>query len=217
VPDVEAHRLSAAVFVLGTAALVLAVGGLAALVTWQLHPHPKPPCRINCPPPEADTRAAAAEALREERTFTSSSFHFSVDYSTRWSVVSSGSAGALFHTTHGLMEFLGSSGAASSAQLISDRVGRFDSTRLPDIRAIGPVLGARVGSQEGQGELYAATLLPSSGGGAGLLVRIAIIASHRGNLNVVATVLLPYDQSSGQLVGASEADYALTEFRWPGE
>ena len=213
------HRLNAVVFFVGTALIVLLVGGLAAAVTWALHPHPKPPCQIDCPPPEAGTSAnsSAAAPLHEERTFTSSQFHFSVDYPSRWSVLNSSSAGALFQTSRGLIEFAGAPGSASPAQLISDRIGRFDTTHLPDIRALGPVLGAHVGTQQGQGTLYSATLLPSSGGGSGLLVRIGIIAARKGNLSVLATVLLPYDSSSGALSGAGEVDYGLTEFRWPGQ
>jgi hypothetical protein len=213
------HRLSAAVFFVGTALVVVLVGGLAAVVTWAFHPHPKPPCQIDCPPPEADTsaRSSAAAPLHEEGTFTSSQFRFSVEYPSRWSVLSSGSAGALFQTSHGLIEFVGAAGAASPAQLIAERIGRFDTTRLPDIRALGPVLGAHIGTQQGQGTLYSATLLPSSGGGLGLLVRIGLVVARKDNLTVLATVLLPYDASSGTLSGAGEVDYGLTEFRWPGQ
>ena len=219
-PDPQnVHRLNAAVFFFGTALIVMAVGGLAALVTWQLHPHTKPPCVRNCPPPEVDTSAAAAATspLREERTFTSSQFHFNIEYPARWSVLSSGATGAVFQTSKGLVEFAGVAGTASPGQLIADRINRFDRTRLPDIRALGPLAGSHIGTQQGEGTLYSATLLPSSGGGSGLLIRIGIIAARRGSLNVLATVLLPYDQSSGQLPGAGEIDYGLTEFRWPGQ
>jgi hypothetical protein len=212
----EGERLSGPLFFVISFLAVTAVGGLAALVTWAFHPTPKPACTIDCPPPGSDIKAALSP-LREHGSFTSSQYHFTVEYPSGWSVRDSGSAGALFATARGLVEFVGSAGAGSGASLIAQRVSKFDPNRLPDIRALGPLHGAHIGSQEGIGTLYAATYVPPSGGGSSLLVRIGIIAATRGNLTVLATAVLPYDQGTGTLADAKEVDYGLTEFRWPGE
>ena len=212
----EGERLRGPAFFAVAFLAVALAGGVAAVVTWALHPSPKPPCTIDCPPPGADLKAAVSP-LRERNSFTSSQFHFTVEYPSGWSVQHTGSTGALFATPDGLLEFGGFSGSQSAGTLIAQRVAKFDPNRLPDVRALGPLHGAHIGSREGTGTLYAATYVPPSGGGSSLLVRIGIIAATRGNLTVLATVVLPYDQSSGTLTGARDVDYGLTEFRWPGE
>jgi len=216
---VASRRLNALVFFIGSLIAVGLVGLLAATVTWAFHASPKPRCTIDCPPPEANVRAATANSagLAEERTFKSSSFGFSVDYSSDWSVQQSGPDGALFTTKAGILEVVGLRSTASPVQLISERIGSLNRSRLPDIQPAGPIRGAHIGRVNGTGELYAATLLPSSGGGQGLLVRIGVIVAREGTLTVRVMALLPFDQGNGVIVGAGDADYGLTEFRWPGE
>lgn len=213
------HRMSGGVFFLGTVIAVGLVGLLAALVTWAFHPTTRPACIVHCPPPQVDVKAqpSSANALPEERTFTSSSMGFSVDYPGSWSVQDSGAQGVLFATNKGLFEVIGAKTSASPVQLITERINQLNTSRLPDIRTIGPIRGAHIGSRQGQGLLFGATLLPASGGGQGVLVRIGIIVARRGSLTVRTMAFLPYDQQGGTIVGAGEVDYALTEFRWPGE
>ena len=220
-PDeaVSGRRLNGVVFFIAALVAVGIVGLLAASVTWAFHASPKPRCTINCPPPEANVQAqtAAIAGLAEEKTYTSSAFGFSVDYSSSWSVQDSGPDGVVFATKAGILEIVGLRTSSSPTQLIGERIGGLNRSRLPDIRAAGPIRGAHVGSVNGVGQLYAATLLPSSGGGEGLLVRIGVIVARKGNLTVRVMALLPFDNGNGVIVGAGDADYGLTEFRWPGE
>ncbi len=211
------HRLSAPVFLIGTAVLVGLVGLLAALITWAFHPQPAPPCTSDCPPPQspAAVRAQSAE-LPEQQTFTSTGFGFHVDFPGNWKLQSSNGDGALFTTRFGQLQVIGLHSAPSALQVIQQRIAQFKSPQLPDIAPAGTIHGAHIGSAEGQGELYSATFTPSSGTGRSLLVRIGIIVARKGNSTVVATALVPYDARSGQALG-DDIDYAMAEFRWAGE
>lgn len=207
-------RLSARALFLGSFLAVVLVGLLAALVTWALHPHARPPCLIHCPPPEANSSARAVGALAEQKSFTSSGLGFQVDYPNKWKLDNSNASKVVFQTRDGLLEVAGVS--ASPAQALTRRAAALPRTRIPDLRQAGPIHGAHVGTEEGVGVLYSGTLVPESGGGQGLEVRIALIAARRRNLTVLITALVPYDTRTGGLP-ADDIDYALTELRWPGE
>jgi hypothetical protein len=207
-------RLSTRALFLGSLLAVVLVGLLAALVTWALHPHTRPPCLIHCPPPEANSSAQGVTARAEQKDFRSSSLGFQVEYSAKWKLDSSNAAKAVFQTRDGLLEVSGVT--ASPVQALTRRAAELPRSRLPDLRQAGPIHGAHIGIEEGVGVLYAATLVPESGGGQGTEVRIGLIAARRGNVTVLFTALVPYDTSTGRLP-ADDIDYAMTEFRWPGE
>jgi hypothetical protein len=207
-------RLSTRALFLASLLAVVLVGLLAALVTWALHPHTRPPCLIHCPPPEANTSAQAVTARAEQKNFRSRSLGFQVEYSDKWKLDSSNAAKAVFQTRDGLLEVAGVT--ASPVQALTRRAAELPRSRLPDLRQAGPIHGAHIGIEQGVGVLYAGTLVPESGGGQGIEVRIALIAARRGNLTMLFTALVPYDTSTGRLP-ADDIDYAMTEFRWPGE
>jgi hypothetical protein len=207
-------RLSARALFLGSLLAVVLVGLLAALVTWALHPHARPPCLIHCPPPEANSSAQVVTPRTEQKSFRSSSLGFQVEYSGKWKLDSSNAATAVFETHSGLLEVAGVT--ASPVQALTRRAAELPRSRLPDLRQAGPIHGAHIGIEQGVGVLYAGTLVPESGGGQGTEVRIALIAARRGNLTVLFTALVPYDTSTGRLP-ADDIDYAMTEFLWPGE
>jgi hypothetical protein len=207
-------RLSTRTLFLGSLLAVVLIGLLAALVTWVLHPHPRRPCLVHCPPPEGGSSALAVTALAEQKTFTSSGLGFQVDYPDKWKLDSSAATKAVFQTRDGLLEIAGVT--ASPAQALARRAAGLPRSRIPDLSEAGTIHGAHVGTEEGMGVLYSGTLVPESGGGQGLEVRIALIAARRRNLTVLVTALVPYDTRSGGLP-AGDIDYALTEFRWPGE
>lgn len=212
----EHHRLSGPLFVIGTALAVMLVGLVAVLVTWLFHPHTKPPCTIDCPPPRLPAAVTAPVLLREHETFGSTDFGFHVDYPDGWKLQRSNGHGALFETRHGQLQLVGLLSAPGAPTLIQEGIRHFDGPQLPDLAEVGPIHGAHIGSVEGDGELYSATFTPSSGAGRSLLVRIGIIVARRGPLTIVATALVPYDQSSGTVL-ADDIDYAMAEFRWRGE
>jgi hypothetical protein len=208
------RRLSTPVFVIGTAVLVVLVGLIAVLVPWVFHPHAKPPCTIDCPPPQAAaaSRVSSGE-MAEQQTFQSKDFGFHVDYPDDWKLQSSNGAGAIFDTRYGQLEVVGTRTAPSPAQLIEQRIAQLQSPQLPDVALVGPIHGAHIGSAEGEGQLYSATFTPSSGAGRGLVVRIGVIVARKGNATVIATAFVPYDTSAGRVLG-DDIDYAMAEFRW---
>jgi hypothetical protein len=136
-------RLSSRALFLGSLLGVVLIGLLAALVTWLMHPHARPPCLIHCPPPEANTGALPASALSEQRSFRSSGLGFEVEYPDRWRVDSSGATKAVFETRDGLLEVAGVT--ASPVQALARRAAALPRARLPDLRQAGPVRGAHVG------------------------------------------------------------------------
>jgi hypothetical protein len=213
-PAPRRDRLSTRVLFLGSLLAVVLIGLTAALVTWALHPQPRPPCLIHCPPPEVNSGALAVTALAEQKSFTSSGLGFEVEYPDKWKLDSSGATKAVFETRDGLLEVAGV--AASPVQALARRAAGLPRARIPDLSQAGPIHGAHVGTEEGVGVLYAGTLVPESGGGQGIQVRIALIAARRRNLTVLITALVPYDTRTGRLP-ADDVDYALTEFRWPAE
>jgi hypothetical protein len=207
-------RLSTRVLFLGSFLAVVLVGLLAVLITWALHPHTRPPCVVHCPPPEGSSSARPAIALAEQKDFKSSGLGFQVEYSRKWKLDSSNAAAAVFQTRTGELEVAGVT--ASPAQAITRGADTLPRSRLPDLKQAGPIRGAHIGIEQGVGVLYKGTLVPESGGGQGIEVRIGLIAARRGNLTMLFTALVPYDPSSGQLP-ADDIDYAMTEFLWPGE
>jgi hypothetical protein len=207
-------RLSARKLFLGSFLAVVLVGLLAALITWALHPHTRPPCLIHCPPPESNNFAQVITPRAEQKDFKSSSLGFQVEYSGKWKLDSSNGAKAVFETRTGLLEVAGVT--TSPVQALTRRAAELPRSRLPDLKQVGPIHGAHIGIEEGVGVLYAGTLVPESGGGQGIEVRVALIAARRGNLTVLFTALVPYDTSTGRLP-ADDIDYAMTEFLWPGE
>jgi hypothetical protein len=211
------HRLSAPVFLVGTAVAVVLVGLIAALVTWAFHPQPKPPCTIDCPPPQSPAAISATSTeLHEQQTFTSPNLGFQVDYPSDWKLSSSNGDTALFSTRYGQLEVVGMQSTPGALQLIQQRIAQFKSPQLPDLAAAGPIHGAHIGSAEGQGQLFSGTFTPSSGAGRSLVVRIGIIVASKGSSTVVATAVVPYDTSGGRIMG-DDIDYAMAEFRWSGE
>jgi hypothetical protein len=214
--SIRPHRTNSAAFLIGAAGLVVLVGLLAALVTWAFHPTPVAPCTADCPPPQSVQALAAAAQLPEQYTYTSSAYGYHVDFASPWKVQSSSAMSALFDARGGIFEVQGTTSSESPVQLIQSVAGTFQGSQLPNLADVGPLHGAHIGTQEGVGEIYGGTYFPPSGGGKSLPVRIAIIVATRGNLTIIATAFAEYDPQH-DLMFADDMDYALTEFRWPGE
>jgi len=207
-------RLSATGLFLVSALGVILVGGLAALATWLFHEHTNPPCTVNCPPPRSQGIADAG--LAEAGSFTSPKLGWVLAYPKAWKVDDTSGDNVLFQTRAGLLKVEAGRTTTDLDTLLDRARAGIDNAELPDLESVGPLRGAHLGSQEGEGRLYQATFYPPSGGGRGLLVRIGIVAATRDGVTVVCTAIAPYDQHSGRMA-AEDIDYAFTEFRWPGE
>jgi len=211
-------RLHPWLFAIVTAAGVVAVGLLAALATWLSHEGPKQQCVLNCPPPTAHATGTDF-ASPDERGFQSTA-GFVVRYPTSWKRHSGGSGAVSFDTDDGGFFEVVTGPAADLAQLVVDRVHRFNPQTFPDLKALGPIRGAHIGGVSGVGTLYGGTMVPGSGGGSADRVRFAIIAARRGPLALVVTAGDWYDrnvtnQIATGMPAAPALDYALAQIRWP--
>jgi hypothetical protein len=215
------HRLGAPAFIIGTAVIVVAVGVLAAIVTWAFHPAANAPCTINCA--EATFGSASSAALvNEPNGYRSSAFGFTIEYSGHWTVASTGANGAAFDTRDGYFEVVGMSGSPNAGQLIQQRIQALNPQVFPDVKDIGALHGAHIGDQDAAGELFQATYVPQGGGGRSIVVDIGVMVATRNGLTVRALALGPYNTNHSGLHGgldpaAGDIDYALDEFVWPGE
>lgn len=201
-----------------TAASVVAIGVLAAVVTSLFHQGPKKQCVVNCPPPVA--RAEGADFLSPAERAYHSPAGFDVRYPSSWAAHGLGRGGISLDTDDGGFFEVRPAVGASPAQLIVDRVRALDPQTFPDLKPLGTIRGAHVGGVSGVGTLYGGTMVPGGGGGSAERVRFAIIAAQRNGLAVVVTAADWYDQSvTGRfptgMPGAQSLDYALIEFRWP--
>lgn len=222
-PIPPSHRVGSAVFIVTTAVAVVVIGLLAAFVTWRFHPAPAPPCVANCPPPVAKPLAAAAASaapLTESHDYRSPRFGFSVQFqSPPWGVASTDTAGVLLEAGNGAVAFRIQGGrvGTSPVQLVIDAANSLNPTSFPDVTPDHVLRGARIGTVDGAGEVFAATYVPGAGGGQARAVRVPIIAAGRNGLSVVAVALSPYDRTvPGGVFGGDYLDYLLSEFNWPG-
>lgn len=211
-------RLHPWLFAVVTAAAVVAVGGLAALVTWLEHEGPKKQCVLNCPPPGA--HAIGADYLSPgERAFQGPA-GFVVRVPSSWHRHGGSGGSVSLDTDDGGFFEVTTGEAADLAHLLVSRVRRLDPQTFPDLAAIGPIRGAHIGGVSGVGTLYGGTMVPGSGGGSAARVRFAVIAARRGNVALVVTAADWYDRSvtdriASGMPDAPDLDYALAEITWP--
>lgn len=216
------HRLGAPAFIIGTAVIVVAVGVLAAIVTWAFHPSPNPPCTVNCAETTFGASSSAGILMNEPNGYRSSAFGFTIEYGGPWTVASTSSTGAAFDTHAGYFEVTGVSGSQNAGQLIQQRIQQLNPQVFPDVKVIGTLHGAHIGDQDATGELFQATYVPQGGGGRSIVVDIGVMVATRNGLTVRALALGPYNTNHSGLHGgldpaAGDIDYALDEFLWPGE
>ena len=211
-------RIHPWLFAVVTAAAVVAVGLLAALVTWLSHEGPKKQCILNCPPPTAHATSPDYVSAAE-RGFESPA-GFVVRYPTSWKPHPRGRGTVSFDTEDGGFFEVKVAPAANLAQLVVDRVKALNPQTFPDLKVIGPLRGAHIGGVGGVGTLYGGTMVPGAGGGSAERVRFAIIAARRGNLALVITAADWYDRDVTSQIptgmrSAPAIDYALAQLRWP--
>ena len=212
-------RIHPWLFAVVTAAGVVAIGLIAALVTWLSHQGPKEQCIFNCPPPTAHAEGDDFVSPLE-RGFRSP-VGFVVRFPTSWKQHSGSHGSVSFDTDDGGFFEVNTGPAANLPQLIVNRIHAFNPQTFPDLKSLGPIRGAHIGGVSGVGTMYGGTMVPGSGGGSAARVRFAIIAAQRGPLALVITAADWYDRSvTGQIpTGMGDApalDYALAQIRWPG-
>jgi hypothetical protein len=215
---VREFRIHPWLFAVVTAVAVVAIGLVAALITWLSHEGPKKQCIFNCPPPTA--HASGNDFVSPiERGFQSPA-GFVVRFPTSWKQHNGSHGSVSFDTDDGGFFEVITGPAANLPQLIVNRLRQFNPQTFPDLKSLGPIRGAHIGGVSGVGTMYGGTMVPGSGGGSASRVRFAIIAARRGPLALVVTAADWYDQSVTSQIptGMGDApalDYALAQLRWP--
>ena len=165
-------------------------------------------CTSNCSP-------KFVTPLAEEASYRSATYRFQVNYPSAWTVRSQDSSGVLLGTKLGYVSVVGSSGTNPN-QALQSTVSALPSTQFQDVTAVGPLKGARIGNQDGIGEIYAASFVGASQTAA--KVRFAVIAATQHGVTVTVFALNPSDVK-GYPNGMPEGqaiDYLCTEFVWGG-
>lgn len=165
-------------------------------------------CTSNCSP-------KFVTPLAEEATYRSATYRFQVNYSSAWTVRSQDSSGVLLGTKLGYVSVVGSSGSNTN-QALQATVSALPSTQFQDVTAVGPLKGARIGNQDGIGEIYSANFVGASQ--TAVKVRFAVIAAAQHGVTVTVFALnssdvkhYPNGMPEGQAI-----DYLCTEFVWGG-
>jgi hypothetical protein len=167
-------------------------------------------CTSNCPP-------KFVTPLPEDASFTSTTYGFTVNYSSRWTVRDQAPDGVTLGTHLGQVQVNGSKGS-SPDQAMQAVVATLPTAKWQDVTVVTPALhGAHIGDVQGVGAVYSANLIGASQTAA--KVRLAVIAATRDGVTVVVIAVDPADPK-GSPNGFPEAqlvDYLCTEFLWKGE
>ena len=181
----------------------VAIGGFA-LSQFVNGSHPT--CTSNCAP-------KVVAALPEEASWRSSKYHFTVNYSSAWTVRSEDAAGVTLGTKLGLVSVVGQSGGTPD-QALQATINALPTASYQDVTLVASLHGAHVGDRGGVGEVFSANLLGASQ--TATKVRIAVIAATMGNVTVVVFALDPADpkNSPNGMREGQAFDYLCTEFAW---
>jgi hypothetical protein len=217
---VREFRIHPWLFAVVTAAAVVLIGVVAALVTHLAHEGPEKQCVVNCPPP-VFTKAAGDEDYQasDARAFADVT-GFGVSYTSNWKVHPHGRGLVTFDTDDGGFFEVRVAPAANLPQLITQRLKALNPQTFPDLKVVGPIRGAHIGGTAGTGTLYGGTMVPGGGGGSAERIRFAIIAAKRGNVALLVTAGDWYDRNVTSQIptGMADApaiDYTLAQLRWP--
>lgn len=163
-------------------------------------------CTSNCSP-------KVIPPLAEEGSYTSSAYHFQVNYSGAWTVRSQNASSVTLGTKLGYVEVSGTSGSGTD-QVLQSIVSALPSSQFQDVTVISGLKGAHVGDQDGIGQVYAANLVGPSQTSA--KVRFAVIVASRHNVTVAVFALNPADPKTypNGMPEGQAIDYLCTEFIW---
>ena len=163
-------------------------------------------CTSNCSP-------KLITPLPEEATYHSSTYHFTVNYFSEWTMRAQSTSGLELGTKLGTVSFTGTSGGQAN-QALQSTVSGLPSATFQDVKLVANLKGAHLADQDGVGQVYSATLVGSSQ--TATKIRLAVVAATRGGVTVVMLAVNPADTKNfpngmpeGQLF-----DYVCTEFAW---
>jgi zinc ribbon protein len=163
-------------------------------------------CTSNCAP-------KVVAALPEEASWHSSRYHFTVNYSSAWTVRTEDASGVTLGTKLGSVSVVGSSGGTPD-QAMQSTINALPSAKFQDVTLVASLHGAHIGDQDGVGEVFSANLLGASQ--TATKVRFAVIAASRAGVTIVVFALDPADPKSSPngMPEGQAFDYLCTEFAW---
>lgn len=206
-PTAGHYRLAPALIAGGLIVILIVVavvvGGIAAS---QFASGNRSTCTSNCSP-------KFVTPLAEEASWRSSAYKFQVNYSSRWTVRSEDASGVILGTKLGYVSVVGSSGS-NTDQVLQATVAALPSSQFQDVSAVSQLKGARIGNQDGVGEIYSAGFVGSSQ--TAVKVRFAVIVGSQRNVTIAVFALNPSavkDFPNGMPEGQA-IDYLCTEIVW---
>ena len=203
------YRLAPALIAGGLVVILITVavivGGIAAA---QFASGGHSTCTSNCTP-------KFVTPLAEEASWQSSAYRFQVNYSSEWTVRSETASGVVLGTKLGYVSVTGSSGG-NTDQVLRSTVAGLPSSQFQDVTPVSALKGARIGNQDGVGEVYSASFVGSSQ--TAIKARFAVIVASRHNVTIAVFALNPSqvkDFPNGMPEGQA-FDYLCNEIVWGG-
>lgn len=206
-PPARPYRLAPALiaggFVLILIVVAVAIGGLAAL---QYASGGHSTCTSNCSP-------KFVTPLAEEASWRSPTYRFQVNYSSAWTVRAEDANGVVLGTKLGYVSVVGSSGS-NTDQVLQATVAALPSSQFQDVTPVSPLKGARIGNQDGVGEVYSASFVGASQTAA--KVRFVVVVASQHNVTVAVFALDPADPKNypNGMPEGQAFDYLCTELAW---
>jgi hypothetical protein len=206
-PPARPYRLAPALiaggFVLILIVVAVAIGGLAAL---QYASGGHSTCTSNCSP-------KFVTPLAEEASWRSPTYRFQVNYSSVWTVRAEDANGVVLGTKLGYVSVVGSSGS-NTDQVLQATVAALPSSQFQDVTPVSPLKGARIGNQDGVGEVYSASFVGASQTAA--KVRFVVVVASQHNVTVAVFALDPADPKNypNGMPEGQAFDYLCTELAW---
>jgi hypothetical protein len=166
----------------------------------------KSTCKVDCGP-------KFVTPLPEGASYRSSAFKFQVNYTSQWSVRSQDANGVALATQLGSVTVVGQKGGQPD-QVIQAAVAALPSSSWQNVTLVSGLRGAHIGTQDGVGAVYSATLVGASQ--TSTKVRFAVIAATHNGVTVTVFAINPADpkNSPNGMPEGADFDYMCTEFVW---
>ena len=202
---------------LAVAVVVLVVGGV--IIKGLVTPGPPPRCVFTCDLPPSGIPEGTGVA------FQSLKYGFSFDYPSgplfglakTQQANGAGVANLAYEGQNG--QFLGwvlvaaGNGRQQLSSLISEEAQTLSGS-IQNIQETGPIMGAEIGFQAGEGQFYSGTY--SEADGNTLDLDFGIVAVQRGNLWAYVVGISTVDAGSSGALLYPDFDYILDRWRWAG-
>lgn len=203
----QRHRLAPVIIAGGLVLTLIVVATIVGVIAaGQLTAGNRSTCTSNCSP-------KLITPLPEEASYFSSTYHFTVNYFSAWTVRAKTASSIELGTKIGTVTFTGTSGSHPD-QALQSAVSGLPAADFQDVKLVANVKGAHLADEDGVGQVYSANLFGTSQ--TVTKIRFAVIAATRGGVTVVMLAINPADpkNSPNGMPEGQLFDYMCTEFAW---